>query len=446
MYICKELASFGSKLAYSDLSEDTLYHAKRALIDWYAALIAGYETDITQILIKASADDIDRGDAHLALGRPATARSAALINGTAAHAAEVDDIYREAIYHPGAPTISAALAAAEKAKKNGLELLRAIIVGYEISTRIGRSMGRAHYQYWHNTGTVGSFGSAAAVGALLNLPAQSLAHALATVATFAAGLQGAFQMDSMSKPLHSGRAAEAGLLAANLAANGGTGALDVLESDLGFGAAMSKNVDWGAALQDLGEQFLIESMTFKNHACCGHTFAAIDGALALKNEYSIDPQEISHIRIGSYQPALEVAGNSNPKTAAEARFSIPFVVATALLHESVRLSAFSVPRLADQNIRDLMKKITLYVETACDDKFPAQRSALVTIELKNGKKLQKLQPTRKGDPDLPLTDQELNDKFIELVSPILGTIRARDKLDLLWALDEKATAQDILSY
>src|SRR5690625_3346683 len=306
MYICKELASFGSKLAYSDLSEDTLYHAKRALIDWYAALIAGYETDITQILIKASADDIDRGDAHLALGRPATARSAALINGTAAHAAEVDDIYREAIYHPGAPTISAALAAAEKAKKDGLDYLQAIIVGYEISTRIGRSMGRAHYQYWHNSGTVGSFGSAAAVGALLNLPAQSLAHALATVATFAAGLQGAFQMDSMSKPLHSGRAAEAGLLAANLAANGGTGALDVLESDLGFGAAMSKNVDWGAALQDLGEQFLIESMTFKNHACCGHTFAAIDGALALKNEYSIDPDRKS-TRLNSSHVAISYA-------------------------------------------------------------------------------------------------------------------------------------------
>ena len=137
-------------------------------------------------------------------------RAAALINGAAAHTVEVDDIFRDGIYHPGAPTIPAALALAQARGASGEQFLRAVIVGYEISTRIGAAMGRAHYKYWHNTGTIGCFGACAAAAELLRLDAARFAHALATVTTFSAGLQQAFRMDSMSKPLHAGHAAEAG--------------------------------------------------------------------------------------------------------------------------------------------------------------------------------------------------------------------------------------------
>src|SRR6185503_7976270 len=125
--------------------------------------------------------------------------AAALINGTAAHTEAVDDIFRDGIYHPGAPTIAAAHAIATSRNLSGADFLRGIVAGYEISTRIGAAMGRAHYKYWHNTGTIGSFGACAAACELLNLDKSKFAHALATVATFAAGLQQAFRMDSMSK-------------------------------------------------------------------------------------------------------------------------------------------------------------------------------------------------------------------------------------------------------
>src|SRR5262249_55928923 len=151
-------------------------------------------------------------------------------NATAAHTAEVDDIFRDGIYHPGAPTIAAAFSLSEKEN-----LLRAVVVGYEISTRIGAAMGRAHYKYWHNTGTIGCFGAAAAAAEALALDAGRFAHALATVATFSAGLQQAFRMDSMSKPLHAGHAAEAGVLAALAAREGVTGSLDVMEGEAGGG-------------------------------------------------------------------------------------------------------------------------------------------------------------------------------------------------------------------
>src|SRR5690606_20192821 len=148
---------------------------------------------------------------------------------------------------------------------------------------IGAALGRTHYKFWHNTGTVGTFGAAAAVSSLYGLQAQPFTHALATAATFASGLQQAFRMDSMSKPLHSGRAAEGGLAAAQMARAGITGSLDVLDGEAGLGYAMSNGPDWQPYLSTLGQTFNITRMTFKNHACCGHTFSPIDAALVLKD-------------------------------------------------------------------------------------------------------------------------------------------------------------------
>ena len=236
----------------------------------------------------------------------------------------------------------------QETSASGLAFLKAVTVGYEISTRIGTALGRTHYQYWHNTGTVGTFGAAAAAASLYGLSAQSFTHALATCATFAAGLQQAFRMDSMSKPLHSGRAAEAGVAAAQMARAGITGSLDVLDGDSGLGRAMSNGPDWTSVLSTLGQAFNITRMTFKNHACCGHTFAAIDAAQVLQAQLNVRAKDIERIDVGTYGPALDVAGNPQPRTAAEARFSLPFVVANAIVHGSVRLDAFSPERVEDQ--------------------------------------------------------------------------------------------------
>src|SRR5512134_1715220 len=228
MRVVERFASWAQDYRKLPVAPEVLHHAKRAVIDWYAALLPGAVVPPATALERALADELDRGAARLALGRPATARAAALINGTAAHTVEVDDIFKDAIFHPGAPTIAAALAAALETNASGAAFLRAVVVGYEISTRVGAAMGREHYRYWHNTGTIGSFGAAAACAELYGLERGRFAHALATVATFAAGLQQAFRMDSMSKPLHAGRAAEAGFTAAKFAREGVIGSLDVM--------------------------------------------------------------------------------------------------------------------------------------------------------------------------------------------------------------------------
>ncbi len=438
MKVVEQFARFAQDLAVAPLAPDVAHHAKRVLVDWYAALLPGSIAPPATMLEKAYAEDLDRGRATLANGRMATVRTAALVNGTAAHAIEFDDIYREAIYHPGAPTIAAALAAAQDTDASGEALLKAIVVGYEISTRIGAAMGRAHYRYWHNTGTIGTFGAAAAAASIYRLDASRFAHALATCATFAAGLQQAYRMDSLCKPLHAGRAAEAGIAAALMAREGVTGALDVLEAEAGMGHAMSNGPDWTKALSTLGRTFHVTQMTVKNHACCGHTFAPIDGALEAQSKINAAAADITRVRVATYTPALEVAGYDDPATPTEARFSLKYVVASALTHGSVRLAAFEPERMNDPVTRALMRKIEVVVDPAIDKSFPNRRAARVEIQTRDGRRAEHFQPDRKGDPELPLTDAELEGKYFELAIPVIGEARARSLLAQLWALDKSS--------
>lgn len=424
------------------LPADILHHAKRAVLDWFAALLPGAVVPPATLLRAALADEIGHGAALLYPDGPrAPARVAALVNGAASHTVEFDDVFRDAIYHPGCPTISAALALAQAEGADGERFLRAVIVGYEISNRIGMAVNPAHYRYWHTTGTVGCFGAAAAAASVLRLDGERTAHALATVGTFAAGLQQAFRSDAMSKPLHAGRAAEAGVLAALAAGKGVTGALDILEGRAGFGAAMAGGPSWDGIFDDLGRRCTIAETTFKNHGCCAHTFAAIDGALALRREHGLTPERIRRIRVGTYRTALDVTGSHRATTAFEGKFSLPFVVAAALVHGSVRLDAFSAARLADPRTQDLLRRVELHIDPELDAAFPGRRAARIEIERDDGSVLRHYQPTRKGDPDMPLSDEELTEKYLELAVPVIGEKRARRLRDVVWRLDESEIAE-----
>lgn len=429
-------AKFAIQFNIASVPDDVWHHTKRAVIDWYASLYPGLETQSVRLLEQALGEDLDHGAAKLGNGRSATARAAALFNGTAAHAAEVDDSFREAMYHPGAATIAAALAAAQAVGANGAQFLRAIVLGYEISTRIGMAMGRPHYRYWHNTGTMGSFGAAASAAHLYGLNQAEFANALALAATFTAGLQQAFKTETMAKPLHAGRAAEAGVLAAQLAKQGMASSLNVLEGELGLGNAMSQDVDWTHVASTLGQDFYITRLTFKNHIGCGHTFPSIDGALALKEEHGFDAREIEKVELGVYRPTLDIAGHTSPQTADEAKFSINYMVASALAFGSVRLSAFEPQRLNDPLTRDLVSRVHAQFDPEVDAGFPERRAARVVITLKNGQRFERLQPDRKGDPELPLSDADLEGKLIELAGPVIGLEQAQALLTHIWNLDK----------
>jgi 2-methylcitrate dehydratase PrpD len=347
-------------------------------------------------------------------------RAAAFINGTISHIAEFDDIFRDGAYHPACPTISAAFALAESRDDVIEHLLAAIIVGYEVSTRISKVIQPSHYEFFHTTGTAGVFGAAAACSYLLGLNATQACDAMSTAGTFASGLQQAFRSDSMTKPMHPGHAAEVGLNAALVAQVGMTGTPDLLEGDAGFGAALCKSPRWNEIFDDLGESWNIEQITFKNHGCCGHNFPAIDAVARLLNDHPISLENIAKIRVGGYKATNEVCKYVHPNTPFEAKFSLTYTVSARIVLGRVREKAFLPDALANPEIYALEDKVMLFIDQECADKFPLHRSAKVEIEMKDGSVYSHHQHTRHGDPDEPLTDQELLDKFIELTEPRIG--------------------------
>lgn len=436
--VMDRLATYAVAERCSRLPEDVIHQSKRAVVDWCAAAYAGIALPQTVASERALADELDCGGARLLTGRRATIRATAFISGVASHAAEVDDVYRDAVFHPGSPTISAALAIARAYGCSGDSFLRAVVVGYEISTRIARTVFAGHYRYWHPTGTIGCMGAAAAAATLLNLDREQFVHALSTATSLASGLQQAFRSASMTKPLHAAHAAEIGAMSALTALHGMTGGAGMLDGAAGFGAAMASNPDWEEATRGLGADYNIKRVTFKNHCCCGQAFVPIDGALFLRSAHVFTPELIDNIRITTYRAAADVAGGFDISTPERSRFSIPYTVAHALVHGSVRLDAFDEPARTESVVRGLMSKTQICIDDRYTALFPEARYALIEIGLANGRVLRREQTTCKGTPEDPLSDSELSDKFMELTAPSLGQSAGRDLLADLWKLDSLA--------
>jgi 2-methylcitrate dehydratase PrpD len=334
---------------------------------------------------------------------------------------EFDDIHRDSGFHPGSPTVAAALAVAQTAGHGMDALLRALVAGYEVGGRIALAVQPSHYRMWHTTATVGTISAAVAAALLLGCDSARMAHAIALAATMAGGLQQALRAEGMSKPLHPGHAAEAGILAARAAAGGVTGAPDMLHGPAGFAAATSDGTGrWDRALEGLGERFVIATITFKNHGCCGHIFPALDGLLALRGRHPFRPAEVARIHIGGYRATAEMCDRPVVTSEQEARFSAQICVATLLHHGAVRLDAFAPERLGDPVLRAFMPKVSVGLAPDLADAYPGRRAARIRLELNDGRVFDHEQPTRKGDPEDPLTDAELDGKFRELVQPVLG--------------------------
>lgn len=434
MVVLRRLAERAVELRSTGVPRDVMDAAVRAVTDWVAAAVAGSVLPVAKVLRSALVRDTETGPARLVPdATPVPIRTAALINGAVSHAAEVDDIFRDGLYHPGSPTVAAALAAAEDSDADGEGLLRAVVIGYEIGDRIAAAIQPRHYENWHTTGTVGTIGAAAAAAEAFELDVNAFTHALALATTMAAGLQQSIRSDAMSKVLHAGHAADAGVLAAVAARAGMTGVPDVLEGPAGFGAAMADNPDWEMAVEAWGRPYGITVATVKNHSCCGHCFAAVDAVLALRPQLPPLP-EIARIEVGTYRAALAVTDKSSPRTANEAKFSTPYCVAAALKLGSLRIRAFEEAALEDEEIRSLAARVRMSVDPDAEAAYPRQRSARVTVIAQDGRRFEHFRNTRKGDPDDPLSDAELQDKFVELVTPVLGSAATDRLLSTLWEL------------
>ncbi len=419
----QDLAKFVKEASYDNLPEEVLHQAKVCLLDLVGASCAG-ATALPGHVVTEIIEEAGGAPQAVLIGRRerVPALNAALGNGLYAHALEFDDLHRQSILRPGSPIIPAALAAAEKVGASGKELLTAIVTGYEVGIRIAEAMTPTHYQYWHTTGTCGTFAAAIAAGKVMNLSEEQLVHALGHAGTQAAGLMELHYSPEgmMSKPLHASKAAQNGLFSAMLAAGGYTSTQSILSGEKGFLRVFAPKAKMEKITETLGEVFKIMEISFRLYASTRHTHAAIDLGLHLR-EQGIKPEDIEILRIQTYSVARDLVGEPFPETIYEAKFSLPFCVSTALVYGHVGIEDFTEDRLRDHVLEELMSHITVEIDPLIDAHYPDKWAAKLNVILCNGTVLHEHTDYPKGDPENKVTLNDLHTKFRRLSSMLLPT-------------------------
>jgi len=421
------LAAHVSSMRLADMPAASIRVAKQCLMDWLGVALAAREEPLVRILIEdLAATDDPSGVSLLGTGRRARPLDAVLINGAMGHALDFDDVIMPMGY-PTVPVAPVVFALAEQRRASGAEALIAFIAGVEVECRIARLLGSSHYaKGWHTTATAGTFGAAVAAARLLGVEGEALTQALGLAGTQAAGLKSVF--GTMSKPLHPGKAAQNGLLAARLAARGFTSDVDILASAQGFAATQSTTADPAAARAPRETPWVTDAL-FKYHAACYLTHDSIEAANALRSEEKIAPDAIEAVSVKVPAGHLGVCNIQDPQTGLECKFSLRMTTALALAGEDTFQEAlFSDVTARRPDLIVLRERVTI-------DPTQVGRGCAVTVRLKDGRVA-----SRTGDVSQPLRDlvaqqAKLERKFRHLATPALGDAAAAEVTELCGALD-----------
>ena len=432
--VSRRLAEVLAATRYSDLDATVISHARRAILDWLGSALAGSLERPARLARTVVAGLGASDDATVFGAHRASAAAAALANGVASHILELDDVHKGSTLHAGAPVIPAALGVAEREHASGTAFMLAVVVGYDAALRVGEAVNPDHYRFFHPTGTAATFGSAAAAGSLLGLDAAQLLDALGTAGTQAAGLWEFNADGAMSKHLHPGKAAFNGVLAADLAAVGFTGATRILEGARGFFRSSARSFDATRVTDGLGRSWKISENCYKMHSCCAHTHSAADVAIELRKQ--VGEREIAAVRVETYGPGYEIVKEPNPSSPYRAQFSLAYCVATALSEGRLGLEQFSADRFNESgvvpdSIKSLLRRTRVTVADDLSAMYPAAWPTRVEIELANGDVLRGAAEFPRGNPENPVSDADLEEKFIDLVTPRLGPDVAARGLELV---------------
>ena len=443
--ITRQFADVLARTTYADLPSGTIEHTMRAVLDWLGSALAGSIEPPARMAQGVAAGFGTSSESTVFSAGRASAAAAAFANGVASHILELDDIHKGSTVHGAAPIIPAALAVAEREHATGAAFLAAVTVGYEAAFRIGVAVNPSHYRFWHPTGTVATFGAAVAAGVLVGLTPDQMVHALGTAGTQAAGLWEFNADGAMSKHLHPGKAAMNGVMAADLARGGFTGASRILEGERGFMRAMSGADDDSRITEGLGATWAIAENGYKLHACCGHTHSAIDLAMALRARRGWSAADalaqIAAVDVETYGPGYEIVKESNPRSPYQGKFSMAYCVAAALLEGQVGLEQFAGERFGADGVREpasaaLLARTRVRVAGDLTATYPAAWPARVTLTLADGSRLCDASDYPRGNPENPVSTAALEDKLRALVTARLGTDVANPALAIIRALPE----------
>ena len=444
------LGKFIAGLRYRDIPKEAVSFIHTGFTDCVGVMIAGAGEPAPQLLRAMLAPAGNEATLLFGAGR-ASAPEAAWINGTAAHALDFDDVAQRG--HPSTVLVPAILAEAEAIGTagdapgaSGEAMMLAYAAGYETwAELVRRESDQHHSKGWHPTGIFGAIGAAAACASLRRLDATQAAHAIALGASQSAGLMSNF--GTMAKPFHAGRAAHAGVVSARLAQSGFSAALDTLEHAQGFLAAVSPagRIDLDSAIEAGSVWKLAKSgVSVKKYPLCFCTHRALDGMFDLLQAGKVDAAKVRRVTVSTSRRNATILRNHAPQTGLEAKFSMEFAMASALIAGRAGLGELTDEFVRRPDVQALMQRVVVKPDDRMDTATGYAIYDEVTLEAEGASQPGQVQITQvRGGPDLPLAREELWAKFEDCLQVGTARVPARDLFDALMSLDRLPQARDL---
>jgi len=427
-----DLINFIRDLKYSNLEPEIIEKAKLCILDLVGVALAGTGTDVFKIILHFSKGNFRKGNSTVFVkGEKFSECGASFLNAIAASSLDMDDGNRLAMGHPGSAIIPAALAVAEAKGTNPKEFLAAIVAGYEVAVRISMSRTPFFMKHQYSTGIWGGFGAVVAVGKILHFNEHLYQCAFGTVAAYSP-----FPPSNLSLKLNESMVKESigwtcftGCCSALMAENGFTGSYDILDDPSRYQILNLAN--------GLGKNYAILNTYFKPYACCRWAHSTIDGVLYLVKKYNIHYRYIKEIRVKIFYEASRLSQRNSykPRTIIEAQYSLPFSVALALFYNKLGPEELTESNLQNDKILELAKKVKITVDPELNRLFPQKTVAKIEIFEKD-KVFETTVEYPRGNPERPLSNEELEDKFRSLTSKFLGNSTCTEVVEKIYNLEK----------
>jgi 2-methylcitrate dehydratase PrpD len=449
MDVTERLAHVIAETTYADLPDEAVAQGKRALLDTIGVTLAGYGEESAQIITAWVAENGTSPVATVLGSSISTSPAlAALANGTMGHALDFDDVTFHMRGHPSVPIAPVVLALGEATGACGADVLTAFIVGIEVEAKVGKAMTAAHIRHgWHPTAIIGTLGATAAAAKLLGLNESQTQTALGIAASKAAGLRKNF--GTMTKPLHAGEAARSGIEAAQWAQRGFTADRHVLDHRFNYFEVFAGNdeFDAEAVVRDFGAPYDVVSpgIGVKPYPACRQMHRSIDAMLELVQSHDFKANEVEAIVCETSERALSFLVHHRPQTGLEGKFSMEYAMAAAVLHGKLGLAQFSDQSVQDPRAQDLLKRVRYHHPDAGQPEWDMTLPDIVSVELRNGQRLHQRIDIPKGDPQLPLSWDELVAKFHDCATALLPEVQRTAAVQHIAQFETLANLQPLMA-
>ncbi|PYR38809.1 MAG: MmgE/PrpD family protein [Acidobacteria bacterium] len=450
------VARFVTRTTLADLPADVVQQGKRCLIDGFGVILAGSTSDGSRIVREHVREVGGKSEASIIGTRlRVPAGKAALANGASGHAMDYDDTQLSTtpdrtfglLTHPTIPALSTSLAVAERVGASGAGFLEAFLVGFEVECKIAEAIDPDHYtRGFHSSGTIGAFGAATAAAKLMKLDAAVVKHLLAITASLSSGIRVNF--GSMTKPLHVGRAAESGVFAADLAAHGFTGGDDGLDGAWGFFQVLGGGADLDRLIPALGKPYAIVNpgVSVKPYPCGSLSHPSMDAMLKVVVDHDLKPEQIKAVRVRAGSNVLNPLRYKTAKTELEAKFCLPFLMASLIVRRKAGMAEFTDAFVASEAVQRMMELVTGVFDREIEAQGFDKIRSVIEVDLVDGRRLvQSADQRYRGGPDKPFTRAELRAKFADCAQLVLRPDRIEPAIAAIESIDRLSSVRELVS-